>query len=294
MNLCAVVVTYNRKELLMQCLDALMAQEVPIKHIIVIDNASTDQTDRLFLKPEGAYLDKGITYLRLQENLGGSGGFHYGIKEAMNTDCDWVIVLDDDAIFRKDFSTRMIEAVNAFPEIQCFTGNVQWYAKGRWRLTQESSESYVEVERVTFVGAMIKRTLIETIGLPERDYFIWYDDTEYSIRMKAETKILCVNQAVAVHLQKEEISSSLSWKKFYGMRNYIIVQMKYLKGPIRKILFLAGYTVKFLVSCVLKQLILGHSVKKFQARLTLGMTAITHGVKNIQGIHPLYQPGKPI
>ena len=297
MDICAVVVTYNRKELLKQCLRALLSQETPLTTVIIMDNASTDGTEELFAQPESVEGHTLVRYMRLEKNLGGSGGFHYGFREAVGTQCDWLLVLDDDAILEPDFCTRMLMAAAAYPDTECFTGNVKWFSKGSWRLTQETTDAYSEVERVTFVGAMIKRSLVERIGLPERDFFIWYDDTEYSMRMREHTNIISVNEAIAVHMQKEEVDVGLSWKKFYGMRNYVIVRLKYTKGPLkclRKALFLFDYTIRFLAACVVKQLLLGRSIRKFRVKLSLGMTAILHGVRNIQGVHPLYMPGRPI
>ena len=297
MDVCAVVVTYNRKELLEQCIRALLSQETPLTTVIIMDNATTDGTELLFEKPEFTRGNTLVRYIRMEKNLGGSGGFHYGFEEAVKTQCDWLLVLDDDAILEPDFCTRMLEAAEVYPQTECFTGNVKWFTNGRWRLTRETTDTYSEVERVTFVGAMIRRSLVERIGLPERDFFIWYDDTEYSMRMRMHTNIICVNGAVAVHMQKEEINVGLSWKKFYGMRNYVIVRLKYTKGPLKhlkKCLFVCVYTIRFLAACVVKQLLLEHSIRKFRVKLVLGMTAIVHGVKNIQGVHPLYMPGRPI
>ena len=297
MDVCAVVVTYNRKELLSKCIEALLSQETPLQTIIVIDNASTDGTHLLF---ENSICKKGSTlikYICMDKNLGGSGGFHHGFMEAVKTQCDWLLVLDDDAILEPDFCTKILVAMEEYPEVECFTGNVKWFANGRWRMTQETPDIYTKVEKVTFVGAMIKRTLVEQIGLPERDFFIWYDDTEYSMRMRIHTDIISVNQAIVVHMQKEEINVGLSWKKFYGMRNYVIVKLKYTKGPfklMRKILFILGYSLRFFVACVVRQLLLEHSIRKFRIKFVLGVTAIVHGVKNTQGIHPLYMPGKAI
>jgi len=90
----AVVVTCNRRELLAQCLDALLAQTRPVDAIYVIDNASTDGTSEMIAK---RYTGR-IIYERLPENTGGAGGFHHGIKRAYEAGYDWIWAMDDDCI----------------------------------------------------------------------------------------------------------------------------------------------------------------------------------------------------
>lgn len=118
----AVVVTFNRKDLLIECIPSLQAQTVPITDIICIDNASTDGTgELLFTKsflprnPKDRENDTDIysientipglpgnppitfRYYRLPGNTGGAGGFHEGVRLAAEIDCDWIWLMDDDA-----------------------------------------------------------------------------------------------------------------------------------------------------------------------------------------------------
>src|SRR4028119_143552 len=93
----AVVVTYNRKQLLLECIDALLSQTRSLDKIILIDNACTDGTPEI-LREKG-YLDNAyIDYMRLPENIGGAGGFHEGIKRGYEVGYDWLWLMDDDTI----------------------------------------------------------------------------------------------------------------------------------------------------------------------------------------------------
>jgi len=119
-TVCAVVVTYNRKNLLIECLEALKKQTTPIEGIYIIDNASTDGTPDL-LKEKG-YIKElppvnltepwekefeiknlvdcnpiKIHYVRMHENTGGAGGFYEGVKRAYENGYDWLWLMDDDA-----------------------------------------------------------------------------------------------------------------------------------------------------------------------------------------------------
>ena len=124
-TICAVVVTYNRKELLLECLEALRKQTRPVQGIYLIDNASTDGTSKLLLekgyikklppenltKPwEKKFEIKNLTdgqviklhYVRMYENTGGAGGFHGGVKRAYEKGYDWLWLMDDDAEPKED------------------------------------------------------------------------------------------------------------------------------------------------------------------------------------------------
>ena len=91
----AVVVTYNRQALLEQCIDALKKQTRKVDQILVINNGSTDKTET-WLRSQ-----TGIEFIT-QENIGGAGGFHTGIKTAFEKSFTWMWLMDDDGYPKED------------------------------------------------------------------------------------------------------------------------------------------------------------------------------------------------
>ncbi len=91
----AVLVTYNRKEFLSECLDGLLHQTRPVDRIILIDNASTDGTPE-FLKQRGYLGNPVIDYVQMPDNTGGAGGFHEGVKRGYYAGYRWLWLMDDD------------------------------------------------------------------------------------------------------------------------------------------------------------------------------------------------------
>src|SRR5260221_2165012 len=93
-SVAAVVVTYNRKELLARCLEAIRAQSRPCERVFIVDNASTDGTPEYLAA--AALMGDSIQYIRLPANSGSAGGFHEGMRRAYESGYDWLWLMDDD------------------------------------------------------------------------------------------------------------------------------------------------------------------------------------------------------
>ena len=250
-RICAVVVTYNRKALLDECLTALKNQTRPLEEIIVIDNASTDGTEDM-VKTKYA----GSTYVKLPENIGGAGGFHEGMKLAYEKGHDWIWVMDDDAISHADALERLVDCPlildkNVYALASTVLkkdGNISLIHRRviDFKNLKEKSvgadkykDAYFKVDTASFVGLLVSRKAIDEIGLPLKDLFIYYDDTEYSLRLRRIGTIFNVSDSKIVHPQgwddanKSIISAQpLSWRQYYSFRNYIYTYLKYGKPGI--------------------------------------------------------------
>lgn len=109
MKFAVTIVTYNRLELLKECVQQVLSQTVPFSYICIVDNHSTDGTskylDQLVAETQTASSDKNkpeFHILHLPENIGGAGGFAKGIDDLGKTDCDWILIIDDDAMIAAD------------------------------------------------------------------------------------------------------------------------------------------------------------------------------------------------
>lgn len=102
----AVVVTYNRMELLKQNIKKLLEQSYPCD-ILVVDNASTDGTDKAMLSMEEAGM---LLYRNTEANLGGAGGFNFGMRWAVEAGYSYIWVMDDDCLPSPDALEKLMEA----------------------------------------------------------------------------------------------------------------------------------------------------------------------------------------
>ena len=233
MKVIAVVVTYNRLELLKRNIHCLR-QNKPLDSILVVNNGSTDGTGQwLATQPD--------LHVLTQENVGGSGGFYTGMKAACEGGYDWIWCMDDDVFPEPDCLSRLLECDRPDAGIlcprriqagkifvnECARVNLSnpFTSLHQGRLTPDVSEP-TEIEGMVFEGPLIKREVVEKIGYPNKDLFIFYDDTDYSYRtILAGYKVIYVPQA---HMQKElffnndswkEKSKKKKWKRLYQVRN---------------------------------------------------------------------------
>ena len=276
MRICTVVVTYNRYDLLKECLDSLLNQTCK-NDILLIDNASTDGTDKKIVEDD--YLkNKQIIYKRLEKNSGGAGGFHYGVKYALENDYDYVWLMDDDAEPELNalellmnnledtkysayapqtlIGTRDDNVLSTFGHRGVFDYRNCLPAFQKSIELKEYKKDLMEIEMASFVGIFIPISSVKKIDLPEERFFIHHDDTEYSLRLVTLGKILMVNKSIIYHKEKRQeekierqflgfkknrIKFERLWLKYFGLRNSIFIALKYGKGYKRYFLTMKLY-----------------------------------------------------
>jgi len=248
----AVVVTYNRSKLLVDCLDHLLKQSRPVDRIIVVDNGSTDGTCEI-LNQKGFLANPVLDYLSLGKNYGNSGGLFRGISHALNEKPDWIWVMDDDAnpdgyalqrILENDVLQKNIygsAAIGSGKSIKklCFPAKTVNRLKNKYIEHHEELNDIEEVEWIPFLGFFIHSEMIRRIGLPDPDLFILNDDVEYSERAKkCGANIYIVKSSIIYHPYQQTVSLNIlgrkvyyrsmpPWKAYYGARNKVIVAKKY-------------------------------------------------------------------
>ncbi len=212
---CAVVVTYNRKEFLIECLESLKEQSRTLDAIFIIDNASTDGTPELLFKnryidyippmdllePHELTSNKNqfpIHYVRMHKNIGGAGGFHEGLKRAYEQGYDWFWLMDDDGIPSPNCLEIQLTK-KQFPIIGPLIMNNENQAELAIQASVYRNGKYVDILTVDdaykvsddkiitgyavfFSGLLISKDVVEKIGYPRKEFFIWGDEAEYSLR----------------------------------------------------------------------------------------------------------------
>lgn len=298
MKIAAVVVTYNRLHLLKEALESFNNQSRVVDYIIVVNNASTDGTD-IFLKnwknTEVSGMEKIV--ITLEENLGGSGGFYFGTEKALSLDADWIWVSDDDAIPNKDVFEKAEKHILdfEFPDnVSAICAQVQMdgvpdvthrkkIKKSFFRVYQENivleeySQKSFPLDSISYVGTIMNRHALEKIGLINKDYFIWQDDMEHSIRLKSVGKLYCYPDMIVDHRTTKSDYVEINWKNYYGYRNDLLMLKEH-------------YPKRYFWFKVMR--ILQKSVcSKNYVHIKLGIAAICGGIQGEKGLNKLYRPG---
>lgn len=208
----AVIVTYNRLDLLKESIQKVLNQDTDaLKHLIIVNGASTDGTfDYL-----NTLTDKRIIVEHLEQNLGGAGGFNWGMKTFYHkTQDDLVWVMDDDSMPTRSSLSRLLEMFNEKPEAGWGASKVNWL-DGEWAKMNVPApadggktavfyghDNLVEIKHATFVSTIFKRELIEKVGLPQKEYFIWGDDIEFTERSHRTMPGYFVRDSIVIHASK--------------------------------------------------------------------------------------------
>ena len=216
MKIAAVVVTYNRCDMLKQCIEKLLAQTVPCD-ILAVDNASTDGTAE-YLSGLG---ERRVSCLRMSENTGGAGGFYAGIRKAFEDGYELLWLLDDDTFPENDALERLVEAGNSL------NGNYGWLSsKALWtdggicRMNVQRITPYKDLKEfdgemkvccmASFVSLLLPAETVRKYGCPVKDFFIWSDDWEYTRRVSRHEQCFMVPDSIVIHAMKRNTVADIA------------------------------------------------------------------------------------
>ena len=242
--LAAVIVTFNRKELLGENIRMLLKQTRPFDKIFVVDNCSTDGTPE-YLKDRGWMDDPRFVYVKTHANIGGAGGFYTGTKAAYEAGADYIVLMDDDgrAADEHTFENLLREAERLHAENpKLFVnslvrqGELLSFKMGSKYTVAEAlaaaKDGILDGEANPFNGTLVSRELVAEIGYPNPDFFIKGDEVNYKQRsFDAGAKVVTVVDSDYIHPRPETNERTVlgrkvpffveaPWKEYYAARNF--------------------------------------------------------------------------
>lgn len=269
MRVVAVVVTYNRLGLLQRLVERL--ETVPgLDEVLVVDNASTDGTGEWLTtlddrdpgeeRPTVPVLGRTLT-----ENGGGAGGFHDGLAWALERGADLAWLMDDDGLPDQDCLATLLEQTGldfwgplvvdeADPGRLVFPIRLPGGTRTVHALADvEAAARNGRIDGIVipFNGVLVTRALVERIGLPRAEFFIWGDDHEYRLRAEAAgARIATVVGAQVRHPSVGELGTPMAFGrttynhspsdlKHYCMARNNLLNLREYKGRPHALAFVA-------------------------------------------------------
>ena len=247
-KVCSIVVTYNREELLILCLNALLQQSKPVDAIFIIDNQSYFATPHVLFEnslinkipsetPDNSWQQSKvhkqlnnshqthIRYVRMEFNSGGAGGFYKGVKDAHEAGFNWLWLMDDDvnptnnaletmlqyrSIAKCIHPSKMYEDGTLFPWGGYFNAKHMKINHDRYPFS-DSREDFVDINLGCFEGMLIHRSIVDKIGFPDPRFFITGDDLVYGYLASKATRNIYIRHVCFVkHQPYKNVSGRIS------------------------------------------------------------------------------------
>jgi len=268
-----IIINWNQPDFTLACLESLSQLNYPNFKIVLVDNGSTDNSVALIRQ---AYPN--VVLIETGENLGYSAGNNVGIRYAMDNGAEYVLLLNNDTVVDKDMLTRMVEAAEADsrvgmvgPTIYYFDPpNVLWSAvntidwpRGQivrhglnevWPQVEADAPSQ-KVDYVDSCAVLVKREVIDKIGMLDEAFFINFDDADWNIRARRiGFEVAYVPAAYVWHKVSAAMGQASPATTYYMTRNSLLFFWKHNQGltRIKAELYVLARTLRTVLAWTLK------------------------------------------
>jgi GT2 family glycosyltransferase len=260
----AIVLTYNRKELVAGCLRGCLDQTDPPDQIFLLDNGSTDGT-REFLRERRILDDPRIAYLSLRKNVGPAAGFDLLTRLAYEAGCDWMWVMDDDTIPSRnaleELKRAFIENFTSPEQVGFLTSSIisrdgqpnnvpdidLRADPGRCATWGDLLRSgMVKVRWSTLLSALIPRSTLTRVGSLSPQFYFSGEDIDFALRVTEILPAYVVGKSVVTHLRQltgvfsilREPDPERIRMYYYFYRNNVYIRHRYY-SDFRMLLYVA-------------------------------------------------------
>ena len=289
-----ILLNYNNYEDTINCVQSIEKNELGLNYkIVVVDNCSTDDSA---LKLEKI---KNIVFIASKENGGFAKGNNIGIEYAMKDGADYILLLNNDTVIEKQAISKMINKIKGHKDIGILGSRTMYYDNPtlinyngghiNWLKAITVHEGYKEefknegqdfkyTDFITGCCMLIKREVIEKVGMLPEEYFMYYEDVDYCMKtIEAGYKLGVSMDTIIYHKVSsssggENSPFSIKW----GNRNRLIFINKYKKYTKGILTTFVYYITRFIL--VFKY-ILKHDMKRKQAIID----GIKEGRKYLKG-----------
>lgn len=235
-----VVLNWNGLADTLKCLESLAGLNYAAYGVVVVDNGSTDGSPAVIRQrfPEVVVIENG-------ENLGYTGGNNVGLRYALAQGADYVLLLNNDTVVASDFLHLLVEAAGAgedvgmagptiyyydLPDVIWSAGGAIDWRQGRtWMVGLDERDSGQfglaprGVDFVTGCALLVKRAVLEQVGLLDERFFVYYEEAEWCVRARrVGFKIVHVPQAHTWHKISPGNQTDSPLVHYYMTRNRLL------------------------------------------------------------------------
>lgn len=291
-----IIINWNSYGCTSDCLSSLMGMSYKDHDIILVDNSSADGSGERLSNdfPE-------VIYLKLTVNAGFTGGNNAAMNYSLNRNYQYTLLLNNDTSVEPDFLDILVNYLDEHPEVGAIQPKIYFHhdknllwnggshfnkwtgidsIEGAGKKTSATSECLKSPDWLTGCALLLRNDTIRKVGLLDESLFMYYEDVDYSFRIKeAGYKLIYHPGSVIYHIAgastraKEKGSEGFlnPIVHYYLVRNKIWLLKKYLT-PLQK--FSAGAITSFYLSGVLFYFLIRRRFKKFN----ITVKAIRHGL----------------
>ena len=242
-----VICNYNKSQYVVNCIQSVLESDIDDYTVYVVDNASTDDS----VEKINQQFSGRVTLIVNQENLGGSGGFNRGLREALAAGHPYIMCLDNDVLVDESAVGELFSYMQENPRVgmlgsrvyhmeepdyvQQFGLNIDFqnyivdtlYANA---LEDGTIPDYVECDTVATCSVMLRAAAIQKAGLMPEDNFIYWDDMEWGWRIKqAGYAVAALGRSKVLHTKGADNRNNAVFTNYYSVRNRIHFFMKYIE-----------------------------------------------------------------
>ncbi len=262
-----IVLNWNGKNDTLECIKSLQKIDYNNYKIVVVDNGSKD--DSVFeIKKQFSE----VKIIENKKNLGFSGGNNVGVRDAINNGADYVLLINNDTTVEEKFLSKLVELGESDKKIGilgskiCFYNepNRIWFAGGKinWLknkgthigLDEIDNRQYDKTKKVDYLTGcclLIKREVIEKVGILAEDYFLYYEDTDFSLRVKnTGYKVIYVPKSKIYHKISRSTNPGSSNYIYYHTRNGLALAKR--NGSFLNKIILYPYCVYLFLKQIIK------------------------------------------
>lgn len=267
-----LIVSYNGGRDLLECIESVKRQRYGAYRLLVVDNGSTDGTGAAVRAAH-----PNIEVLRIERNEGLAPGFNLGVQRAVSTECEYVLLLNDDVVIAKDFIEQAVAVAAAEPRAASVTGPVfyydeperLWYAGAQvlWWL----GKTYHIGRRVIWgpafwkprklgyasgAAALYRAAALRGVGGWDERYFLVFEDSDWCVRA---TRAGWYHRYVPGPKAWHRVSASVGGEKsalylYFLFRNNIRFMARYGRPwhwPTFLLFFIAESLIRYSVTSLL-------------------------------------------